>query len=44
LGFREQRVAKRWPSLSMVNEITANAPYFQFLLLNTLYILFMSIA
>jgi MFS family permease len=37
LGFREQRVAKRWPSLSMVNEITANAPYFQFLLLNTLY-------
>jgi MFS family permease len=44
LGFREQRVAKRWPSLSMVNEITANAPYFQFLLLNTLYIFFMSIA
>jgi MFS family permease len=44
LGFREQRVAKRWPIPSMVNEITANAPYFQFLLLNTLYILFMSIA
>jgi hypothetical protein len=44
LGFREQRVAKRWPSISMVDEITANAPYFQFLLLNTLYILFMSIA
>jgi len=44
LGFREQRVAKRWPSLSMVNEIAANAPYFQFLLLNTLYIFFMSIA
>ncbi len=44
LRFREQRVVKRLPSLSMVNEITANAPYFQFLLLNTLYILFMSIA
>jgi MFS family permease len=44
LGFREQRVAKRWPFISMVNEITANAPYFQFLLLNMLYIFFMSIA
>jgi len=44
LGFREQNVAKKLPSLSMVSEITANAPYLQFVLLNTLYILFMSIA
>ncbi|MDJ0273757.1 MAG: MFS transporter [Nitrososphaerota archaeon] len=44
LGIREQKVGKRMPSLSVISEITANSAYLQYVLLNTLYILFMSIA